>query len=105
MSQIVEVNSNEDFESKVVGAKGKQLVKFTASWCGPCKMMKPIDEGIAADGDVEVVYVNIDSAEDIAPKFGVRGVPTYFVFEDGVKSDKAPLVGAKSKGDMTSFIA
>lgn len=104
MSNIKTVSSVDEFQSIVTDATGKQLVKFTAPWCGPCKMMKPVDEGIAAEiEDVDVVYVDVDQASEVAQKYGVRGVPTYFVFKDGTKGDKA-VVGAKSKADMVVFV-
>lgn len=51
MSSIKNGNSADDFEQIIANATGKQLVKFTAPWCGHCKMMKSIDEGIADEVD------------------------------------------------------
>lgn len=62
----------------------KQLLKFSATWCGPCKslagVMKHVDFG-----DVELVEVDIDEQFDKSAEFGIRGVPTLVLLEDGVE--------------------
>ena len=68
------------------------LVDFHAEWCGPCKMLAPVLEELAADKDGEAIIakVDIDAAQDLAARFEVRSVPTLIVFKDG-----EPVVGTR----------
>lgn len=100
---IQTITSIDDFHELVINSSQKQLVKFTADWCDPCKSMTTIDENINQLCDINVVYVDIDQVEDLASKYGVRGVPSYFIFNDGSKWDR-PIVGAKSEQDMMKFV-
>ena len=60
------------------------LVDFYADWCGPCKMMAPIVDKIAEESsDVKVCKLNVDDAPEIAQKYDVMSIPTFFVFENG----------------------
>jgi len=70
---------NEDVLSKTTG---KVMVKFGAAWCAPCKMVSPILEEMAEEGK-PVYDVDVDSDPATTAKFGIRGVPTYIVFENG----------------------
>lgn len=81
--------SAENFKQEVLEAKGKVLVDFFATWCGPCRMMSPIVDQLADElADVKVCKVDIDQAEALATEYGVEVVPTFIVFEngEGVKS-------------------
>lgn len=61
----------------------KELLKFKAVWCGPCKMLSNIMEGV--DFGVPIREIDIDEDMDSAVKYGVRGVPTMILVEDGVE--------------------
>jgi thioredoxin 1 len=61
----------------------KELIKFSATWCGPCKMQKKIMEGL--DLGVGVKEVDIDAEFDYAAQFNIRGVPTMVLLEDGIE--------------------
>ena len=74
----------ENFKQEVLEAKGKVLVDFFATWCGPCRMMSPIVDQLADElADVKVCKVDIDQAEALATEYGVEVVPTFIVFENG----------------------
>lgn len=79
-------------------ASGTILVDFYADWCGPCKMMGNILEGL----DIEVLKVNTDEFPELAQNFGVMNIPTLVLFKDGSKVDK--LVGLQSKEDILEFV-
>ncbi len=86
-----------NFESTVKSAGTPVIVDFGATWCGPCKALAPIVEGIAKDyqGKVAVYAVDIDEAAETAKKYGIRSVPTLILFKGGVKTDQ--LTGLTSK--------
>ena len=69
-------------------AKGKVLVDFFATWCGPCKMLSPILEKVASEHeDLTVLKVDVDEVGDVAAKYGIRSIPTLILFEDGKAVD------------------
>jgi thioredoxin 1 len=76
--------TNETFDAAV--GTGVSLVDFWAPWCGPCKMQTPILEQQVAPamaGRVKICKVNVDEAQELAIRFGVKGIPALFVFKDG----------------------
>ena len=71
-----EVISSTDFSSKVLEAPGKVLVDFFATWCGPCRMLAPVLDEVAAENPAVKVYkVDIDQSPDVAARYGVTSVP------------------------------
>jgi thioredoxin 1 len=90
--------TDETFDSEV--ASGSIIVDFWAPWCGPCRMVGPIIEEIAAEhGDkVTVGKVNVDENPSIASKFGIMSIPTIILFQDGQPAKK--VIGARSKADF-----
>jgi len=79
--------TDETFESEVLKAPSPVLVDFTATWCGPCKMLAPIVEKIAEEtvGKYKVAKIDIDDCPKVTAKYGIRGVPTVIVFKGGEK--------------------
>lgn len=103
MSDKIVTGTVENFNEVVNGDK-PVLVDFWAEWCGPCKMVSPLLDDVAEElaDKITIVKVNIDQQPDIAPRFGVRGIPTLLVFKAGkVVGTK---VGALSKSDLVEFI-
>jgi thioredoxin 1 len=92
------------FESEVLEAGVPVLVDYWADWCGPCKMIAPVLDEIAAeyDGRIKIATLNIDQNPAPPPKFGIRGIPTLMLFKNGGVS--ATKVGALSKSQLTAFI-
>ena len=80
-----------------VTKEGVSMVDFWAPWCGPCRMIAPVIEELAADfeGKANICKVNTDEEQDLAVKFGVRSIPTIVFVKDGEVVDQ--MVGAASK--------
>ncbi|WP_341474990.1 thioredoxin TrxA [Candidatus Seongchinamella marina] len=101
--QIVHV-SDATFDAEVLNSDIPVLVDFWAEWCGPCKMIAPVLDEIAVEyeGKLKIAKVDVDANPEIAPKFGIRGIPTLIVFKGG--NAEATKVGALSKTQLTEFI-
>ncbi len=91
-----ELNSS-NFDATV--AKGVTLVDFWATWCGPCKMLMPVIEQVAAEmeGKATVAKVNVDDNRELAARFMVTTIPALFVFKDGEIVSNASGVQSKAK--------
>ncbi len=103
MADIAHVTDNS-FESDVLGSDLPVLVDYWAEWCGPCKVIAPVLEEIAAeyDGRMKVCKLDIDANGETPPKYGIRGIPTLMLFKNG--NVEATKVGALSKSQLTAFL-
>ena len=104
MSEKIVHISDTSFNQDVLEADGPVLVDFWAEWCGPCKMIAPVLEELADDydGKLKICKLDIDANTQTAPKYGIRGIPTLIVFNNGeVVGTK---VGALSKSQLSAFI-
>ena len=96
-----ELNSNE-FQNEVLSSKDTVMVDFSATWCGPCKMLAPVVEELSTEmeGKAKVFKVDVDKSGDIAQKYDIMGVPTVIIFRNGVAVDK--IVGFQPKNVLKS---
>lgn len=92
--------TSQDFEEKVLHSDIPVLVDFWAPWCGPCRMLAPTLEEIAAEneGKVAVAKVNIDDEMDLAARFGIASIPTMILFDKGAMAGRA--VGLQPKASI-----
>ncbi|HAA09567.1 MAG: thioredoxin [Syntrophomonadaceae bacterium] len=100
----VKTLTKDNFEQEVVQAQLPVLVDFWAPWCGPCKVVGPVVDSLAADNEGKLVVgkVNVDENKDLAAKFGIRGIPTLVIFKDGNEVQR--MVGAQSKAQLQKAI-
>jgi len=84
MKDIIEI-SDENFDQEVLRSNTPVLVDFYATWCGPCKMIAPVIEHLAAEyaGRVKVAKLDVDNGPGAAARYGITGVPTLKVFSGG----------------------
>jgi thioredoxin 1 len=93
----------EEFLQAVEQVKGKVLVDFYAPWCAPCKMIAPVVEQIAQEHEeIKVVKINADNSQALMAKFGIRGIPTLLLMNNGELV--ATQVGAASVNQVKDFI-
>ena len=101
MSEYVKVYTSEDLKSDKLS--GLTLVDFWATWCGPCRMVAPIVEELAAETpDVTFAKVDVDENPDVAMGLGITSIPTLMLFKNGKLVDK--LIGARPKQDIKQMI-
>ncbi len=103
MSAAVAV-TDANFKAEVLDSEVPVLVDFWAPWCGPCRMVAPVVDEIAAQyGEkVKVVKVNTDENSAIATEYGIRSIPTLMIFKGGQKVDM--VVGAVPKTTLSDTL-
>ena len=95
----------DDFKTKVLSSDVPVVVDFSATWCGPCKILGPrLDAAIAAtNSKVNLAVVDIDDNSDLAIEHGVQAVPTVVAFKDGQIVDK--FVGLLDEDKLGAFVS
>lgn len=91
-----------DHLDEIVADNGVVLVDFWAEWCGPCKMLEPTVEAIAADTEAAVAKVDVDDHQDLATEYQVQGVPTLYLFSDGEAVER--LVGVQDQPTLEGLV-
>ena len=99
----VEVTT-QNFE-EVLKEKNITMLDFWAPWCGPCRMLGPIIDELSTENtgkDVTIAKINVEENQELAIKYGVRGIPTVVIFKDG--EEQSRKVGVASKADYQTII-
>ena len=99
---VITVNK-ENFQKEIMESDRTVLVDFWASWCGPCRMVSPIVDEIAAENpEIKVCKINVDEEGELAAQFGVMSIPSLFVIKDGKITNQS--VGALPKNQILELL-
>ena len=96
--------TDSQFKENVLNSKGLVLVDFWAEWCGPCRQLGPILENISNEmgSDVAIYKMNVDDSPAVASEYGIRSIPTMFLFKDGKQVDTK--IGLNTQSTIESWI-
>ena len=99
---VININNN-NFQDEVMHSEKLVLLDFWASWCGPCRMVSPIVDEIAAErSDIKVCKINVDEQPELAARFGVMSIPTLVVMKNGQVVNQA--IGARPKAQILAML-
>ena len=95
--------TKQNFQEEVMKSDKKVLIDFWAAWCGPCRMVSPVVDEIAAERpDIKVCKVNVDEEQELAASFQVMSIPALIVMENGNIVNQA--VGARPKAQILAML-
>lgn len=99
---MVQIISNNDLSN--VNNASLAVVDFSATWCGPCKMLAPVLEQVSEElkDKAQFFNVDVDANEELATKFGIMAVPTVFILKNGERAGY--FTGFRNKDDLIAFI-
>ncbi|HXC37153.1 MAG TPA: thioredoxin [Candidatus Acidoferrales bacterium] len=103
-SPLIVTLTQENFETEVLKSPKPVLVDFWAEWCGPCKMIGPLLDELAAeyDGKVKIGKINTDEQQQLASQYGISSIPTLLFFKNGQVVNQ--MIGARSKRDFKAAL-
>lgn len=103
-SALIDTLTDDSFQAEVLEAPGPVLVDFTAAWCPPCRVMKPVLAELAAERpELRVAQLDVDEHQRTAATYGVLSMPTFILFRGG--RPLLQLVGARPKARLAHELA
>jgi thioredoxin 1 len=101
---LVNIESESDFKTQIINSKETALVDFYADWCGPCRMLAPTIEKLAAEysGKAIVAKVNIEKHSGFSSQYNIQSIPCVILFKDGKEVDR--VVGLRDKDDYKTAL-
>nr|WP_199242129.1 thioredoxin [Halorubrum sp. SD626R] len=101
-NEPIHVESGDHFND-LLAEDGVVLADFYADWCGPCQMLEPVVEELAAETDATVAKIDVDQLQQLAQQYRVQGVPTMYLFDSGEQVER--MVGVQQKDELRSLIS
>jgi len=96
----MEILNNETFD-EYINKAGRVIINVSAEWCGPCRMLKPILEKVSENYEGQLAKIDVDQSPEIASKYGIRGIPSFLIFEKGELVEKK--TGAINEKELISL--